>query len=232
MKITAFNGSPKGERSNTNVMVSSFLEGAGSAGADVENIFLSKKKIGHCLGCFTCWTRTPGNCVIKDDMAGLLDKYMGSDIVILATPLYVDHVTGIMKDFMDRRIPIACPQFESGEAGETVHVKRYKKYPSMIMMSNCGFPEQDQFALLRLYCKRRRTNNKASVLAEIYRSQGELLQVEDPRFKPVIDNYKALLKKAGEEITINGRLSEVTLKELDKPLIPEEEYAQLANESW
>jgi len=102
MKITAFNGSPKGDRGNTHVMVSALLAGASEAGASVENVLLAKEKIGHCIGCFTCWTKTPGKCVLKDDMESLLKLYMASEIVIMASPLYVDHVTGIMKDFMDR----------------------------------------------------------------------------------------------------------------------------------
>lgn len=232
MKITAFNGSPKGDRSNTHVMVASFLEGAREAGAETKNIFLVTKNIKHCMGCFTCWTKTPGRCVIKDDMAELIDTYMGSDIVVLATPLYVDHVTGIMKDFMDRKIPVVCPQFETSATGETVHVKRFKKYPSLIFMSNCGFPKQDQFALLRLYCERMRQNNKADILAEIYRSQGELLREDLPERANVIARYRDTLKKAGQEIVRNKCLAEETRKSLNEPLIPEEEYLRLVNASW
>ncbi|MDD5496496.1 MAG: flavodoxin family protein, partial [Candidatus Omnitrophica bacterium] len=193
MKIVAFNGSPKAERGNTHVMVTAFLEGAQKAGAATENILLAKKKIKHCIGCFTCWTKTPGKCVIKDDMEGLLKKYMDSDIVVMATPLYVDHVTGIMKDFMDRSLPLVCPQFEMGDAGQTRHVARYKKYPSMIMMSNCGFPEKDQFAVLRLCCEREMRNNKADVIAQIYRSQGPVLTSDSPERAPAIGHYKEAL---------------------------------------
>lgn len=231
MKIIAFNGSPRAERGNTHIMVESFLNGARSAGAQTENIHLSKKNIKHCLGCFTCWTKTPGKCVIKDDMSALLEKYIQSDIVIEASPLYVDFVTGIMKDFMDRRIPIVCPQFEKGASGETVHVKRFEKYPSVIYMSNCGFPEHSQFEVLKLFCERRIKNN-VKIIAQIYRSQGELLRQTDKELEPIINNYKTLLEKAGSEVVTKGKLAEETVKELEKPLISEEEYSKAANSSW
>lgn len=39
MKFTAFNGSPAGRGSNTNVIVQAFLRGAERGGVETENIF-------------------------------------------------------------------------------------------------------------------------------------------------------------------------------------------------
>ncbi|MCK5064521.1 MAG: flavodoxin family protein, partial [Candidatus Fermentibacteraceae bacterium] len=138
MRITAFNGSPRGKNSNTGLMVTEFLDGAAKAGADTEQIFLSQKKIGHCMGCFKCWTATPGKCVIRDDMTDLLEKVISTDLIIMATPLYIDDVTGIMKDFMDRLIPLSDPHFEQDVNDEWIHVKRFSSYPDIAVISNCG----------------------------------------------------------------------------------------------
>ena len=104
MKVTIFNGSPRGKKGNTHFMVKEFSKGVELGRAEVENVFLAKKKIRPCRGCFTCWIKKPGQCVIKDDMAELIQKFGESDIVVFATPVYVDNVTGIMKNFMDRLI--------------------------------------------------------------------------------------------------------------------------------
>ena len=165
-------------------------------------------------------------------MDELLKKYMASDIVIMASPLYVDHVTGIMKDFMDRSLPLVCPQFEMGDAGQTRHVVRYEKYPAIVWVSNCGFPEKDQFAVLQLACERDIRNNKADIIAQIYRSQGPLLISGAPEFEPVLSRYKELLRQAGAEIVSKRKIPPVLQAELDKLLIPAEEYSKGANESW
>ena len=89
MKILAVNGSPRGPRGNTDCVLQPFLEGAREAGAETETVYLKDKQINTCLGCFTCWTKTPGVCVHKDDMPELLDKLREADIVVHATPLYV-----------------------------------------------------------------------------------------------------------------------------------------------
>jgi multimeric flavodoxin WrbA len=232
MKITVFNGSPRGKRGTTNIIVEGFLSGATKAGAEVENIFLVDKNIKHCLGCVACWVKTPGKCVQNDDMGGLIERFMGSDIVVLATPIHIDNVTGIMKNFIDRLIPTRMPHFELDDHGETRHVKRYDHQPKLMMISSCGYPEQSHFQVLRLWLERMSRNFDLEVVGEIYRSWGWLLKAEDDYLAPKIKAYKNLLMKAGAEVAENLRLSGETAAELEKPILPKERHLDISNRRW
>ena len=69
MKVLALNSSPRGGgQSKTEIMLNSLVEGMRAAGAEVEVVDLRKKTIKNCAGCFSCWTKTPGTCIRKDDM--------------------------------------------------------------------------------------------------------------------------------------------------------------------
>jgi len=232
MKITAFNGSPRAEKGNTQVMVEEFLNGAKEAGAEVENVFLARKNIKHCIGCFSCWTETPGACAVKDDMEELLPKYLESDIAVFATPIYTDNVTGIMKDFMDRLIPLGDPHFEADEHGEIRHAGGSKRSPDIVVIANCGFPEQSHFQVISLLFRRVARSFHSRVIAEVYRGEGSILSDPPSAYKPLIWKYRKQVKKAGREVVENMVLSEETRSQLDKPLIPYDQYIKGANERW
>jgi multimeric flavodoxin WrbA len=209
-------------------MVEEFSKGARKAGADVENIFLVRREINHCRGCFACWEES-NTCIIHDDMADLLKKFIESDMVIFATPVYVDNVTGIMKQFTDRLIPLLDPHMETDDRGESVHKKRYENYPKIVVISNCGYPEQSHFQVLHLLFERIARNMHSEVIAEIYRGEGELLKVEHVNLEPVISEYKRMLQRAGEEVVTQLSLSEETRKALEAPLVPHEMYRKGVN---
>ena len=232
MKITAINGSPRGKNGNTFVMVEEFLKGAKSEGAEIDHLLLSDKKIHHCIGCFNCWVKTPGKCVFEDDMTSLIPK-MNSDILVYASPLYVDNITGLLKNFIDRLVPLASPYFEKDKNGECVHrADENTQLPKLVVISNCGFPEQSHFQVLHLLFQRMARNMHTDVIAEIYRGEGELLKNKNLLLKPFLYRYKKLLQGAGKEIVKYGKLSDELKNKLAKPIIPEEQYIQSANKHW
>ena len=94
MKILVINGSPKGTRSNTYKLTSAFVNGISEkTEIDCEEIIVKDKNIGTCIGCFGCWNKTPGVCVIKDDMKEVLDKILWADIIIWSFGLYYFNAT-------------------------------------------------------------------------------------------------------------------------------------------
>ena len=129
------------------------MNGAEEAGAETENIILAEKNIRYCKGKFECWLKTPGKCTLHDDMDDLLAKFMTSDIVVFACPVYFDNVPALMKKFIDRLSPILLPHFEEDKNGEYRHAKRYEKYPKIAVISNAGLPGQTNFEVESLFSK-------------------------------------------------------------------------------
>ena len=164
-------------------------------------------------------------------MTELRQRATESDVVVFATPLYVDNVSGLMKDFMDRMIPAADPHFAQDENGECRHFHRpdVRLPRKIVAISNAGFPEQSHFQVLRLLFRRVARNYDAELVGEIYRGGGELLSIDNVFVKALLHGYKKLLRKAGRELVENGRISEGTSCELEKAIVPEAQYISGSN---
>lgn len=232
MKILAINGSPRGPSGNTDRILQPFLAGARAAGAATETVYLKDLDIRPCLGCFTCWTRTPGVCVHKDDMAALLPRLRQADVVVYATPLYVFTVSGLMKNFMDRELPNLDPHIIR-RGDHYIHPPRHSDRPEkqkIVLISNCGFPERHHFSALVETFRRFTDNPDTELAATILCAGGELLAhsalTESLRW------YTDAARRAGEELVRYGHILPETQAVLDTPLAEPDVYARMANLWW
>jgi multimeric flavodoxin WrbA len=223
MKIVAINGSHKGKDGNTDIMVSAFLRGAKTAGAETVNILLAEKQIKYCKACKACWFNSLGECVIKDDMSEILHLMEGADVRVLATPLYFDNISSMLKVFIDRLIVTGSPYWTQDKDGESRHMTTSVQ-PKMMMIANCGYPERSHFQVISHWLKRHARNLGTEVIGEIYASEGALLSTPITEIRPIIANYLQVLETAGKEIVTNMELSQKTNKLLEQTFIPQEIY--------
>ena len=100
-KVTAFVGSAR--KKNTYHAIVQFLNDLQALGdVEYEIVTLHDYNLKFCRGCEVCLWKGEEFCPLKDDRDVLLDKIMGSDGVVFATPTYNGQVSGIMKTFLDR----------------------------------------------------------------------------------------------------------------------------------
>jgi multimeric flavodoxin WrbA len=100
MKILGICGSPRGNKSQTRVLTEVMLAEAKIKGAQVEFVDLGKARIGFCQACDAC--HTGPDCILNDDGRAILGKMLEADGIVLASPVYLDHVTAQMKALLDR----------------------------------------------------------------------------------------------------------------------------------
>jgi multimeric flavodoxin WrbA len=155
MRLLILNGSPKSGRSNTMNITRAFIDGF-PKGTEVEQIDLYKKEIKPCLGCFSCWSKTPGECIIKDDMQEIYEKIKASDIIIESFPLYFFGMPSVMKCLTDRCLPFMLHYMgnQTGD-GSSFHELRDENMHNkkLVFISTCGYVETKSMypALLKQY---------------------------------------------------------------------------------
>lgn len=69
---------------------------------EFETVFLLDAGLKACIGCRMCFERGVEQCPLQDDLLVLRDKVREADFLILASPVYVEDVSGLMKTYIDR----------------------------------------------------------------------------------------------------------------------------------
>jgi len=230
MKVVAINGSPKMDKSNTVLVLGPFLEGMREAGAEVELFYTKKLEISPCQGEFNCRLKTPGHCFQQDDMQMLLPKIAQMDIWVLATPIYFDGITGPMKNLLDRIVPLGQPFIELSDGHCRYHGREgNKKGGQLVLVSNCGFWEMDNFGPALVHMQAISKNLGIEFAGALLRPHGLALRVMRNMGMPVNDIFEAA-KEAGRQLVKDGKMSPETLKIVSRELMPLEMYIQIVNQ--
>lgn len=95
---------------NTNILANAFIKGATDVGHEIEDINISDYQIAYCKGCYgtnsvNACTHT-GKCWQNDNLNIILDKIKDCDVLVFTTPIYFYSVSGQMKVFLDRTVPL------------------------------------------------------------------------------------------------------------------------------
>ena len=104
VKVLSINGGPR-KNWNTDTILQKALEGAKSVGAQTEAVHLYDLNFKGCTSCFACKRKNSkyvGHCAMKDDLSGVLEKVLESDVLFLGSPIYFGNVTGLMRSFLER----------------------------------------------------------------------------------------------------------------------------------
>ena len=114
MKLTIFNGSPRGKGSNTKVLVDQFLDGfMKGSGNSYKIVYLNT----------------------TNDIDYLVKMFEEAEKVLLAFPLYVDSMPAIVKTFIESLEPL-CGRKENPYIGflvqsglpESIHLRYVERY--------------------------------------------------------------------------------------------------------
>jgi multimeric flavodoxin WrbA len=229
MKVLAINGSPHVEKGNTDLILKPFLDGMKQAGAEVELFYTKRLNINPCLGEHNCWFKTPGVCSQKDDMQQIIPKLMEADVLVLATPVYVDGMTGPLKNLLDRAIPIGDPVIEMRDEHCRHRARKEIKDGKLVLVSNCGFWELDNFDPLVVHMQAVSRNLGREFAGALLRPHGPALKAMMDQGMPVNDVLEAA-KEAGRQLVKDGRMNPETLKIINRELLPQQMYVNIANQ--
>ena len=103
-KVVILHGSPR-VGGNSDILAKEFKKGVEDGGNTAKKISFPMRFINYCKGCLGCVSS--GECVIHDDMSSILEDMVDADVIVFASPIYFNTISGQMKTMIDRLTPKA-----------------------------------------------------------------------------------------------------------------------------
>ena len=137
MKITILNGNPNA----ANIKFDDYLKNVSDLleanNHTVTTLKLREMNLKYCIGCWGCWVKTPGECIVADGSRDICRECINSDLVIFASPIMMGFTSALLKKAHDKLIPLILPYFEMVQ-NEFHHLSRYDKYPLIGLLLEKG----------------------------------------------------------------------------------------------
>ncbi len=152
-----------GSDSAMNSTLSEIKSKLSAQGVETGELVLRDMKYSPCRGCFNCWVKTPGLCVFKDDGDILCREVLHSDLILLASPVLMGYPSAMVKNALDRIIPLVHPYLEDLD-GEVHHMKRYEKIPKMgLLLEKTGDTDDEDITIITEIFQRAALNLQSSL---------------------------------------------------------------------
>jgi hypothetical protein len=112
-----------------------------AAGHAVTTFDLRELELKGCVGCWSCWVKTPGECARADDSARICRAAIQSGLLVLASQVTLGFTGVLLKRAVDQMIPLLHPHLVIQD-GEVHHRARYARYPDLGLLLAPG-PDAD-----------------------------------------------------------------------------------------
>ena len=185
MNITILNGNPSSSTFDD------YLKKLGtilaSEGNSVTQLDLRDLGLKYCIGCFDCWTKTPGICDSDHASQDLGQAVINSDFTLWAAPLKMGFPTALLKMGGDKHLPLIHP-YMVVDQGEAHHLKRYEKYPRVgLLVEKETDTTRDDLEIIRDIFSRTALNLKSKLdfMETTDQDPAEVvLRIQNPRQGP------------------------------------------------
>lgn len=133
-------------------------------GTYAESVRLRDVAVAPCLGCFECWTRSPGVCKTRDAGRDLARAYVRAHLVAFVTPVTFGGYSSELKKALDRMICVELPFFRRRD-GEGRHPARYARRPALLVIGVLPQPVPAQERIFHALARRNALNMLPSAFA-------------------------------------------------------------------
>lgn len=230
MKALVLNGSSRGRKGLTWKLLAQFIDGLREGGAEVNEYDLKDLTLSHCTGCLSCMHKTPGVCIVKDDMDKLYGEMKRSDLLVIGTPVYTDNESGLMKTVIDRSMCCMEPYFRVDPDGRVRHSYVWRMPARFFLISTCGFPEAETFSPIIATYKAQAATFGSEAGGEICIPGSVALQTVPESLNVPM----ALIRKAGTQLATKGSIERELLEEVNTPPFTPDQYLSIVAkyEDW
>jgi multimeric flavodoxin WrbA len=219
-KVFVINGSPNMEKGNTHTLLAPFIQGMTDAGAEIELTYASRLNLKPCTcGRMYCWYQKPGECCIEDEMQRLYPKLRTSDILVLATPVYIP-LPSRMQDFINRMCPLIEPFLEYREGRTRAKFHDSVKIKKIVLVATGDWWEKENFDTVVRIVRDLSETVGAEFSGAVVRPHA-LLMYDKEGLTSAGQSILEEARNAGYQMVKEGFITPETLEAIRRPLVTE-----------